>query len=666
MWTYGTADGAGMHRSLAGISLVVALVAGAFSAGARAQGDVDGEIVYLEAVDLFYDERTDTLVDPDTGAEVTTRYTTEQILAYQRLVDTEAWDVPVLLEEEALLFLLDEIALLAQLDAIERTIEIDQIADQYDAALGELDRDDLLFGLEEVDQILDQIKGEILRTGAQLPPVTIDALGDLRAEWRLGIANGERLVVPAQPYMATLSSLLSSGTARSLADDSKGIVFVGFERTLELMTFPEGLAEIVIDAPGTFLVPDPVPDPVLDSGDTDAEGQTGTDSSEPAEPSSADSSEPAAGSDAADTGDTADTAAQAVDLTAAEAPGDGSDGGAGWLLPAAIAAAALVLAATIWHVASRRRHRPHFDDDALRRLIDADSEGAVAAVACGAAVAGTGAQRAILARPKGAGLYRVGSTTLVVGSVLHRVIETGTPIDAQVTDDPLLGSRAQSLLAVPVISNGAVVGILAVSRDSGMFGTDARAALELLTPSVGAALANVDRLGSVAQLALVDELTKLGNRRRLDRDLEETVRCSIEDGTPVAFAMLDVDHFKQFNDTHGHAAGDQALMTVAEIIARNVREEDIVYRYGGEEFSILLPHATRGEASAVAERVRRAVEAAAIDGEQTQPGGCLTISVGVSSMPVTGPDVIARRADQALYNAKQSGRNRVVADPLAT
>ncbi len=642
-----------MHRSLAGISLVVASLAGAFAGDARAQEDIGGDITYLEAVDLFYDEQTDTLVDPDTGNEVTTRFSTDQIVDYQKLVDTEAWDVPPFLTEEALLFLLDEIALLTQLDVIERNPEINQIADQYRDALSSLDREQLLSGLEQVDQILDQIKGEILRTGVELPPSTTDALGDLPADWKIGIDNGDR-VVPVQPYMAALSSLLSSGTAKLLGPDDRGLEFVGFERKLELFTFPQGLAEIVRESPGTFIVPEVV---------LEAE-PTGEPDGEAGEPD-AETGEPVA--EAAETSAGVDGAREEVATEPPRADAAPEAGGTpGWLLPAAIAVAAVLVAGTMWRLGGRRRRRPHLDDEALRRLIDADSEGAVAAVACGTAVTATGARRAVVARPKGAGLYRVGSTTLVVGSALQRVVETGTPIDIEVADDPLLGSRPQSVLAVPIIANGAVVGVLAVSRDSGMFGTDARDALEQLTPSVGAALTNVDRLGSVAQLALVDELTKLGNRRRLDQDLEETVRASIEDGSPVAFAMLDVDHFKQYNDTHGHAAGDEALMAVAEIIARNVREDDIVYRYGGEEFSILLPHATRGEASAVAERVRRAVEAAPIAGEETQPGGRLTVSVGVSSMPVTGPEVIARRADEALYSAKQSGRNRVVADPLAT
>jgi diguanylate cyclase (GGDEF)-like protein len=183
---------------------------------------------------------------------------------------------------------------------------------------------------------------------------------------------------------------------------------------------------------------------------------------------------------------------------------------------------------------------------------------------------------------------------------------------------------------------------------------------ERLASPMAAALANVDRLGSMTELALVDDLTSLGNRRRMDRDLVESVDESLRLGAPVAFAMIDVDHFKAFNDTHGHTAGDDALRTVAGVIAVTVRGGDIVYRYGGEEFSMLLPGATPEEATDVAERVRLAVEEASIPGEQTQPGGRLTVSVGVSTLPSDASTSIAVRADKALYKAKLAGRNQVV------
>ena len=614
-----------MGRQIAAACALVVLLWGALAGPAAAQDDIE----YLEAVELLYDPDTGALIDPDTGGEVThPRFSTDDILDFQDRVDSDHWDIPDFLAEEALAFLLDEIALLAALDAISPNPEIGRIEAHYAGALAGLDRETLLAGLDEVDLILDQIKGDIVRTGAVLPDAPAQALGDLSTDWRGRIAAGDPL--PAGPYMAALSSLISRGTAMGMPRDMLGIEFVGLDRKLDLITFPEGLAEFVATSPvASFDVEIPAPAvPQVDSNTGTATTET-----EPVAPAAA-----------------------------VRAPAD--DGGLpGWVLPAAAASVAAL--AVIGFVIVRRGTRgSRLDDDALRGLIDADTEGRVAAIACSEAVGATSARRAVLARPVAGGLRQIGTTTTVVGSTLQRVVETGTPLDQTVTDDPLLGARPQITLAVPVVSSGTVVGVLAVTRDTGSFGPEARPDLERLAPSVGAALTNVDRLGSVARLALVDELTKLGNRRRLDHDLEETVRAAVQDGTPVAFAMLDVDHFKVFNDTHGHAAGDRALQTVAEVIALNVREGDVVYRYGGEEFSILLPNATPDEAAQVAERVREAVEAVAIDGEDTQPGGTLTVSVGVSFLPAPGPAAMADRADQALYEAKQAGRNRVVADPI--
>ena len=161
-------------------------------------------------------------------------------------------------------------------------------------------------------------------------------------------------------------------------------------------------------------------------------------------------------------------------------------------------------------------------------------------------------------------------------------------------------------------------------------------------------------------MAHVDGLTRLHNRRRLDRDLPDALETARATNTSLWFAMLDVDHFKTYNDTHGHGAGDAALQQVAEAIRSNVREQDIVYRYGGEEFSVLLPGTDAVEAGAVAERVRAAIEAATFEGEAQQPDGRVTVSVGMAE--ATGddlPETLRHRADAALYAAKHAGRNQV-------
>jgi two-component system cell cycle response regulator len=160
-----------------------------------------------------------------------------------------------------------------------------------------------------------------------------------------------------------------------------------------------------------------------------------------------------------------------------------------------------------------------------------------------------------------------------------------------------------------------------------------------------------------------DPLTRLGNRLRLREDLE-TLNARVERHGHSYCAMLcDIDFFKKYNDTYGHLAGDEVLEKVAGVISGNLRRGDMAYRYGGEEFLILLPEQTLELARAAAERLRHRVEALAIPHEaKTQPG-IVTISVGLTALspgerkPV---EELLKEADVALYSAKMAGRNRVM------
>ena len=122
-----------------------------------------------------------------------------------------------------------------------------------------------------------------------------------------------------------------------------------------------------------------------------------------------------------------------------------------------------------------------------------------------------------------------------------------------------------------------------------------------------------------------------------------------------------MDHFKQYNDAHGHLAGDEVLKILARILRDCNRSTSVCARYGGEEFVVLIPEANRKGAFVVAERVRGMVELHPFPGRETQPLGAVTISLGVASYPADGEDGLALigRADRALYEAKQKGRNRV-------
>jgi diguanylate cyclase (GGDEF)-like protein len=155
-----------------------------------------------------------------------------------------------------------------------------------------------------------------------------------------------------------------------------------------------------------------------------------------------------------------------------------------------------------------------------------------------------------------------------------------------------------------------------------------------------------------------DALTGLGNRLRLAEDLE-VLRGRVERyGHVYCAALFDIDDFKGFNDSRGHAAGDETLKTVAAALQREIRTGDAVYRYGGEEFLVLLPEQTLESATLAAERLRAAVEQLRIP---HPAGGVVTVSAGVAGLDdkVAGPDELFELADKAMYRAKEGGRNRV-------
>jgi diguanylate cyclase (GGDEF)-like protein len=204
--------------------------------------------------------------------------------------------------------------------------------------------------------------------------------------------------------------------------------------------------------------------------------------------------------------------------------------------------------------------------------------------------------------------------------------------------------------------------------------------LERLAASLEARV--VERTAELAQanvrleeLSTTDELTAVANRRNFDRALDREWRQAARYTLPLSVIMIDIDEFKGYNDRYGHQAGDDSLRTVAATLARNVtRAGDLVARYGGEEFAVILAHMTQEEAIAVAEKLRRAVEALQVPHAASSVADHLTISLGVATwMPSqagreTDASALVAEADRALYAAKESGRNRVTvaaSSPLA-
>ncbi len=185
--------------------------------------------------------------------------------------------------------------------------------------------------------------------------------------------------------------------------------------------------------------------------------------------------------------------------------------------------------------------------------------------------------------------------------------------------------------------------------------------LEIILGALIYPLRNALRYQSAIQMALLDPLTSLGNRAALDNALRRELQLAERHQYELSLLMIDVDHFKLINDQHGHSRGDEVLQAIANTIANVCRETDISFRYGGEEFVVLLRKTSEAGACIIGERLRKEISKIAIpqNSQSIQP----TVSIGISTRASNQKEHINHlfdRADNALYHAKQTGRNRVV------
>lgn len=197
--------------------------------------------------------------------------------------------------------------------------------------------------------------------------------------------------------------------------------------------------------------------------------------------------------------------------------------------------------------------------------------------------------------------------------------------------------------------------------DTELLSAEAENMVRTVCDSMGLHLYNAQLLEELSLASNRDALTGLLNRRGLGNTLKREVQSAIEQAYDVSVAMLDIDHFKQYNDTYGHQEGDKALKFVAEVLARHIRSRDIVARFGGEEFMLILPNTPKVQAYKKLQALIAKVSELSQDNPECKRA--ITLSVGLATAPVDQrrEDALVKCADLALYAAKKQGRNRVVA-----
>ncbi len=266
------------------------------------------------------------------------------------------------------------------------------------------------------------------------------------------------------------------------------------------------------------------------------------------------------------------------------------------------------------------------------------------------------------------------------GFELDHTVEYGIPVDSRLIafleqklrcytmedltaifgDDPVMDTlnKILPMLVVPLLGKGKLNGIIILGE---------RITGQPFTESEKEYMLNISSLAGIAiqnsylyEMATTDMMTRLKIHHYFQAALIEERERSVRQKAPLSLIMLDIDHFKKFNDEHGHTCGDEVLKNVANIVMQNVRQIDIAARYGGEEFTVVLPGTTRDDAIIVAERIRINVEKAVVKSNDGPLS--VTISLGVTEFkPAVDKDNkgLIERADKALYLSKATGRNRV-------
>lgn len=221
----------------------------------------------------------------------------------------------------------------------------------------------------------------------------------------------------------------------------------------------------------------------------------------------------------------------------------------------------------------------------------------------------------------------------------------------------------------PLTAHGNTLGVLHISiPDNRQKEWENRKQLaQAVAEQVSLSLANIQLRERLQHQSVRDPLTGLYNRRYLEESIQRELTRSKRENSPLSVIMLDLDHFKRINDEYGHSAGDKVLVVVSELLKKALRGEDLVCRFGGEEFTLIMPGATLAIAAQRAEQLRDAIEQLTIDvGDDVSL--TVTSSLGIAAYPDHGDDaqLLLDVADEALYKAKHVGRNQVSIAAMAT
>ena len=257
----------------------------------------------------------------------------------------------------------------------------------------------------------------------------------------------------------------------------------------------------------------------------------------------------------------------------------------------------------------------------------------------------------------------------IAGSVISAGQPLVTTIDALGKKSlPERNYKTRSFISYPITIGARKIGVLNVTdkRGGAVYDESDLAVIDLVAPQIALALERATwqhRANQFQMMSITDPLTGLHNRRYMEARLSEELNRSKRYDFPLSLMMIDIDDFKLYNDRNGHQAGDRALEITAQCLRSTLRKADVASRYGGEEFTILLPQTTLEEAGAIADRLRRQIMATKFPHGDSQPQGAVTISIGLSSLSssVDSAEAMIRAADRALYHAKSHGKNRAYA-----